>query len=74
MAHRLYDIRRELNGSWTVFNAVSTLPVAENGTLLHDLSYDDARELAYLFNHCSIKWRRGIFLSRHATKRDRFSK
>jgi hypothetical protein len=58
MADLRYDVRREQDGSWTVVNTNNALPAAVNGTLLHDLSEDEASEMAYLFNHCDIRWNR----------------
>jgi len=59
MGQQRYDLRQELDGTWTVFDVFTGLPVVEDGVPLIDMPMEEADDLLDLLNSRDKK-RRGV--------------
>lgn len=57
MLNKRFDIRKEVDGTWTVFDVVTTQPANVGEELACDLNFEDARDLARLMNALDRKHR-----------------
>lgn len=63
MAHQRYDLRKELDGTWTVFDVFTGWAAEVNGRPAKQLDAQDADELVDLLNYQDAK-RRGTLRQR----------
>jgi hypothetical protein len=57
MVTQRFDVRKETDGRWTVFDVFTALPANVGEELANGLNVDDARDLARLMNALDRKQR-----------------